>query len=52
MEKDPAAWDQFMEKVRAALIENPIEGLRVVGEKTHYKDIDLGKESPVIYNKS
>jgi hypothetical protein len=43
IEKDPAAWDQFMEKVRTALIENPIDGLRVVTEKTHYRDIDLSR---------
>jgi hypothetical protein len=32
-----------MEKVRTALIENPIDGLRVVTEKTHYRDIDLSR---------
>jgi hypothetical protein len=43
IEKDPVAWEQFMEKVRAALVENPIDGLRVVTERTYYKDIDLNQ---------
>ncbi|MCL4361587.1 hypothetical protein M1446_04520 [Candidatus Dependentiae bacterium] len=43
MENNPTKMQQLIEKARIILKENPIKGLKLIPEKTFYKDINLNE---------